>query len=70
MAVFIRILMKKMYADLSEDGAAITAPELAIVNRLLENNNVTIASVRAGNFGDYAKAVAEDFPYDETGRIN
>lgn len=64
MKLFLRVLVKRLYDDLSADGAAVSSADLAIINRLLENNNVTIASVKAGNFGKYAQKVAEQFPFD------
>lgn len=69
---FVRFLLHKLDAALLEGEARVplTAAEMAVIQRLLTDNAVTLSSVKRGDFGEFAKGVAEDFPVDETGKVS
>lgn len=45
------------------------AAELEVCRKLLQDNAITMASVRKGDFGDAARVAAEEFPFDDDGRV-
>lgn len=70
---FVRFLLYKLDAALEpnvELRVPLTAAEMAVIQRLLTDNAVTLSSVKRGDFGEFAKGVAEDFPVDETGKVS
>lgn len=50
-------------------AAQLSAAEIAQIRALLADNSISFAHIRQGNFGDTAKRVAEEFPFDEEGRV-
>lgn len=62
MALFI----KRLKTILKNDDRELTASEMEVIRKLLADNSVTLASVRRGNFGEFAKRVAEEeFPFED-----
>lgn len=72
MGLFIQSLKARLLADQAEGTARVllTAAELNVIRQLLSDNAVTLASVQRGDFGEYAKGVADEFPVDEAGERN
>lgn len=65
----MRLLCGELIRRLEDDAANISASELEVIRKLLTDNSVTLAHVRRGDFGQVAKQVAEEFPFDETGNV-
>ena len=53
-----------------EVAKSLTAAEIAQIRQLCADNSVSLASIRAGDFGETAKRVAEEFPFQlDGGRV-
>lgn len=67
MEKFVEFLQRKLDAALLEPTdpgyVALTAAEMQVIQKLMENNSVTLASVRRGEFGAHAQQLAEEFPF-------
>lgn len=50
---------------LVDNAAEMTSAELEVVRKLLGDNSITLASIRRGDFGTFAKSVAEQFPFPQ-----
>lgn len=48
----------------------LTAAEINQIRQLCSDNSVSLASIRAGNFGETAQRVAEEFPFPEGGVVD
>lgn len=64
----MELLVKELIRRLKEAGPAMVASEMEVVRKLLQDNAVTLAHIRRGDYGEFAKSVAEDFPFDEHDR--
>lgn len=71
MGLFIQSLKTRLLADQAEGElrVALSAAELNVIRQLLSDNAVTLASVQRGDFGSFAKEVADEFPVDEDGGV-
>lgn len=70
MAGFIKFLLRKVNAanaERAEDRVDLTAAEGELVRKVLSDNSITFASVRRGDFGDFARKAAEEFPFPDEG---
>lgn len=56
--------------DITPKKLVLPPAELAVIRSLLADNAVTFASVRKGDFGDFARQVAEEFPVGEDGEVS
>ena len=63
----IEKLVIHLLKDLDNDERR-TPSLMEVARKLLSDNSVTLASVRKGDFGDVAKKVADQFPFDDQGR--
>lgn len=48
-----------------EEAKAMSAAEGELIRKLCSDGSVTLASIRAGEFGKTAQRVAEEFPFQE-----
>jgi hypothetical protein len=63
----IEKLVLHLLNDLDDDDKR--SPSLMeCARKLLNDNSVTLASVRRGDFGKLAEKAAESFPFDDQGR--
>jgi hypothetical protein len=68
-----RALLPPWLPEKDQDGKAQPNPEyvnmmpaeMQAVLKLLQDNSVTLANVRRGDFGDTAKRVEEEFPFPD-----
>lgn len=67
MEKFVEFLQRKLDASLLETPdpsyVPLTAAEMNVIQKLLQDNSVTLGSVRRGEFGAHAQALAEEFPF-------
>lgn len=63
----MRLMLGELKRRLEEHAEELKAADFEMIRKLLQDNAVTIASVQAGNFGEFAKAVAEEYPIDQFG---
>lgn len=42
---------------------------LSVIRQFLSDQSITLAHVRKGDFGDFAKKAAEEFPFNPDGSI-
>lgn len=63
--VIMRLFYRKIIFMLTDEAtsAGLKAAELEMIRKLLADNSVTFSSVKKGSYGDFAKQVAEDFPF-------
>lgn len=52
-----------------EVAKSLSAAEIAQIRQLCADNSVSLASIRRGDFGDTAKRVAEEFPFQLDGGV-
>lgn len=60
----MRLLCVELIRRLTEGGRDMVASELEVVRKLLGDNSVTLSHVQRGDYGVFAKEVAEDFPFE------
>lgn len=61
----LKLLVQEMIRRLESNPDLVSAAEFAQMRNLISDNSITLAQVRAGDFGELAKAVAdEQFPFD------
>jgi hypothetical protein len=53
----------------AQGNTEMPAAELEVCRKLLQDNAITMASVRKGDFGDAARVAAEEFPFDDDGKV-
>lgn len=64
----MRLLCAKIIEQLQSPDPEIAKPALfEVARKLLSDNSITLAQVRRGDFGDVAKKVAEEFPFEDNG---
>lgn len=61
--VILSLFLKEVKRRLTEEAKDMKAADLEFVRKLLQDNSLTIASVRRGDFGDMARTVLEEFPF-------
>lgn len=64
----LRGLVKKLL-KMVEGDEPLSAAEITAINRVLSDNSVTFAGIRAGSFGEVARKAAEEFPFDAAGNV-
>jgi hypothetical protein len=67
MALFTKELRRRL--STKETREAMTAAEMTVILRLLSDNSISLATIRQGDFGGTVSRVAEQFPFDDTGRM-
>lgn len=73
---FGRRLLKGLVTELvrrledPEEAKKFSAAEGELVRKLCADGSVTLSSIRAGDFGEVAKRVAEEYPFPEGGVVN
>lgn len=60
----MRLFLDEIKRRLREDAKEMKAADFEMVRKLLMDNAVTIASVQRGDYGSFAKGVAERFPFE------
>jgi len=60
----MRLFVDEIKRRLKEDARDMKAADFEMVRKLLADNSVTMASVQRGDYGSFAKGVAEQFPFD------
>ncbi|MFZ3194087.1 MAG: hypothetical protein WA154_12895 [Moraxellaceae bacterium] len=66
----MRLYLEEVKRRLTEEAKDLKAADLEHVRKLMQDNSITIASVQRGDFGTFAKEVAEQFPFQNDGRAN
>lgn len=59
------LFIKEVKRRLRDEPQDLKAADFEMLRKLLSDNSITFASVRQGSFGDYAKRVAEEFPFQD-----
>lgn len=59
----MRLFVDEIKRRLKEDAKEMRAADFEMVRKLLADNAVTMASVQRGDYGSFAKGVAEAFPF-------
>jgi hypothetical protein len=59
----MKLLVKELRRRLSEAPQDFTAAEITATLRLLNDNSVSLQSIKRGDFGNTAQRVAEQFPF-------
>jgi hypothetical protein len=60
----MRLFIDEIKRRLKDDAKEMKAADFEMVRKLLADNSVTMASVQRGDYGSFAKGVAEQFPFD------
>lgn len=64
----MKLLVQVTLAKLKEGDA--TPSFLEFSRKLMQDNAVTLGSIRKGNFGEVYQAAAEDFPFPDDTRVS
>jgi hypothetical protein len=59
----LALVVAEITKRLEEHPGDFKAADFEFVRKLLADNSITLASIRRGDFGETAKAVAEQFPF-------
>lgn len=59
------LLVKEIRRRLRDEPQEMKAADFEMVRKLLQDNSITLASVRRGEMGEFAQRVAESFPFDD-----
>lgn len=65
----LRKLVARLLKRLDDPEIDIPVAEMELIRKLCSDNSISFASIRQGNFGDVARRVAEEFPFDEEGNV-
>lgn len=65
----LRKLVARLLKRLDDPEIDIPVAEMELIRKLCSDNSISFASIRQGNFGDVARRVAEEFPFDEDGNV-
>lgn len=67
----LRGLVQELLRRVSTPATAsqMTAAEMQLIRQLCQDNSISFASIKRGDFGETAKRVAEEFPFDEGGNV-
>lgn len=65
----LQLVVDEIKKRLKESPGDFKAADFEFVRKLLADNSITLASIQRGDFGETAKAIAEEFPFsgDEAG---
>lgn len=64
----LKKLIKKVLERLDQKEV-LSAAEITAIHKLCSDNSVSFASIRKGDFGEVARKVSEEFPFDDEGRV-
>jgi hypothetical protein len=53
-----------------EEAKALSAAEGELIRKLCSDGSVTLSSIKAGDFGQVAQRVAEEYPFPEGGVVD
>ena len=62
-------LIKRLLQRVEDPGVELSVAEMQLIRQLCESNSVSFSSIKRGDFGAVAKEVAEEFPFDDEGRV-
>lgn len=62
----MRLLVVELVRRLTDQPGEMVASELEVARKLLQDNSVTLAHVQRGDYGTFAKSVAEEFPFEHS----
>ena len=60
----MRLFVDEIKRRLKEEAKEMKAADFEMIRKLLADNSVTLASIQRGDYGSFAKGVAEQFPFD------
>lgn len=64
----INLFVGHLISVLSAPGSeGVPAATLEVIRKVCQDNAITIASVRRGDFGQVAQAAADEFPFNDDG---
>jgi hypothetical protein len=63
--MMMELLIKRIIINLQDTERPLPAAEQEVIRKLLGDNSVTLNSIKRGDFGEYARQVAEEFPFEE-----
>jgi hypothetical protein len=67
MVQFTTYLLRRI-TSANTENKEVAAAELAVINKFLSDQSITLAAVRQGDFGKVAAEAAEEFPFNDDGR--
>lgn len=65
----LRKLVARLLKRLDDPEVDIPVAEMELIRKLCSDNSVSFASIRQGNFGEVARRVSEEFPFDAEGNV-
>lgn len=65
----LRKLVARLLTRLDDPEIDIPVAEMELIRKLCSDNSVSFASIRQGNFGEVARRVSEEFPFDGDGNV-
>ncbi len=70
-AQLLRGLTQELLRRVSDPqlSGSMTAAEMQLIRQLCQDNSISFASIKRGDFGETARRVSEEFPFDETGNV-
>jgi hypothetical protein len=63
----MEMLAQELILQFKNNPGTVPAAVMTVARQLLSDASITLAHVRRGDFGDVAKRVADEFPFDEDG---
>lgn len=62
-------LVKRLLQRIEDPKVEVSVAEMQLIRQLCESNSVSFSSIKRGDFGRVAQEVADEFPFDEEGRV-
>jgi hypothetical protein len=59
----MRLFVDEIKRRLRETPGELKAADFEMIRKMLADNSITMASVQRGDYGDFARGVAEQFPF-------
>lgn len=63
--LMMQLFINRLIANLQDPDRPLPAAEQEVIRKLLADNSVTLSSIQRGDFGEFAKSVAEEFPFED-----
>lgn len=67
--IMLKRLVNRLLARLADPTYDMPVSEMELIRKLCSDNSISFASIRRGDFGTVAQEVAEEFPFDDEGRV-
>lgn len=67
--ILLKLLVNRLLYKLNDPEYDMPVSEQELIRKLCSDNSISFSSIRKGDFGRVAQEAAEEFPFDDEGRV-